>query len=117
MGGINLSKLVALMNGIKNPKEGLNMAVNMLMKKNPQMGNLVQMAINSGKNPKDFITESARNGQININQLKQLKQLYGMASTMNLSHKVPDSVWQEAENAIKLGSQITNNSPTQMSGF
>lgn len=98
------------------------MAADMLSKKNPQLGNLVNNAINSGKDPKTFITESAKNGQITLGQLDDLKQLYTLASSMGLSVKVPDNIWKDAENSIKLGlnNNVVSNNPssaTIMSGF
>ena len=125
--GINfgqIKNMVKLINGIKNPKQGLSMAADMLSQKNPQLGNLIKNAISSGKDPKAFITESDKNGQITLNQLDDLKQLYTLASSMGLSMKVPDTVWKDAENSIRLGSNNTSNvisanqgSATGMSGF
>lgn len=123
--GINFNQLkniVKMINGIKNPKQGLGMAADMLAKKNPQIGNLIKNAINNGKDPKTFIMESAKNKQINLNQLEDLKQLYTFASSIGLTMKVPDNVWKDAENSIRLGLNSVNstNNPdttTGMSGF
>ena len=123
--GINFNQLksiVKMINGIKNPKQGLGMAADMLAQKNPQIGNLIKNAINNGKDPKTFIMESAKNKQINLNQLEDLKQLYTFASSIGLSMKVPDNVWKDAENSIRLGLDNVNttsnpDTTTGMSGF
>lgn len=120
--GINfeqIKNIVKVINGVKNPKQGLSMATDMLCKKNPQLGNLIKNAISSGKNPKEFIQESSKNGHINLSQLNELKQLYTFASNFGLSTKVPENVWKEAEDSIRLGlnSNGSQGTTTGMSGF
>lgn len=110
---MNMSSLIKLANGIKNPNEAINMALDFLYKKNPEAGNIVKNLMKS-KDAKSSIIESAQKGYINIEQLKKLKTFYGMASKMGLSKKVPDNIWKEAEDAINSAS---NNTLNKMSGF
>lgn len=104
----NISKIVGVANAIKNPQEGINMLLDNYGKKNPEMANKIRQSINSGKNPKAFIMEQAQSGNITMQNLNDLKKYYGIAQKLGLSKKVPNSVWKEAENAIRNGA---NGSP------
>lgn len=112
----NLGNLVKIANSISNPQQGLNLLLNQFAKSNPKMANEIRQAINSGKNPKAFIMEQARSGKITLDNLNDLKKYYNMAQRFGLTKKVPQNVWNEAENAIKSGSgtntQATKTPPT-----
>lgn len=99
----NIGKIVQMANAVQNPKQAINMLLDKFAQKNPQMASTIRQAINSGKNPKSFIMEQAQSGNITLDNLNQLKQYYGMAQKIGLAKKVPNSVWQEAENAIRNG--------------
>lgn len=114
----SISKIVSMANAVSNPKQAINMLLDKLSKNNPQMANTIRQAINSGKNPKQFIMEQAKSGNITLDNLNQLKQYYGLAQKIGLAKKVPANVWQEAENAIRNGTSGGNGqttAPTQSS--
>lgn len=114
----NISKIVGMANAIKNPQQAINMLLNKFGQNNPEMANTIRQAINSKKNPKQFIMEQARSGNITLENLNQLKQYYNMAQKIGLAKKVPNNIWQEAENAIRNGNNGGgggNTVPTQTS--
>lgn len=114
----NIGKLVQMANAVQNPKQAINMLLDKFGQKNPQMANTIRQAINSGKNPKQFIMEQAKTGNITLENLNQLKQYYNMAQKIGLTKKVPNSVWQDAENAIRNANNANNGQntvPTQTS--
>lgn len=115
----NLGNIVKLANSISNPKQAINMLLNKFGEKNPQMANNIRNAINSGKNPKEYIMEQARSGNISIDNLNQLKGYYNMAQKLDLTKKIPNEVWTEAESAIKNGTipQSPQNTNNSFSGF
>lgn len=104
----NIGKLVQMANAVQNPKQAINMLLDKFGQKNPQMANTIRQAINSGKNPKQFIMEQAKTGNITLENLNQLKQYYNMAQKIGLTKKVPNSVWQDAENAIRNANNANN---------
>lgn len=97
----NINKVLNLLNGITNPKQ----AINMMLDKMPQdKANMLRSMMNSGKSPKDAILESARTGQINLEQLNQAKTMYQTVRKFGFrKFSVPDSIWNEAEQLIKQG--------------
>ena len=100
--GFNFNKILNVLNGIANPKQAIDM---MLNKMPPQTANMLRGMMNSGVDPKQAIIESAKNGQINIEQLNQAKSMYNMARKFGYrKFSVPDSLWNEAEELIKKGS-------------
>lgn len=114
----NIGKLVQMANAVQNPKQAINMLLDKFGQKNPQMANTIRQAINSGKNPKQFIMEQAKTGNITLENLNQLKQYYNMAQKIGLTKKVPNNVWQDAENAIRNANNANNGQntvPTQIS--
>lgn len=72
-----------------------------MSKKNPEKANQLKLMISSGKNPEQAIMEFAQKGEISMEQLNELKQGYSLASKLGLKQKVPKSVWDKAEQAIK----------------
>lgn len=113
-----ISKIVGMANAVKNPQQAINMLLDKFGQQNPEMANTIRQAIKSKKNPKQFIMEQARSGNITLENLNQLKQYYAMAQKIGLAKKVPNNVWQEAENAIRNGSSGGNGQtivPTQTS--
>lgn len=110
----SIGKIVQMANMVKNPQQAINMLLDNFGKKNPQMAKTIRQAINSGKNPKQFIMEQAKSGKITMENLNQLKQYYGMAQKLGLAKNVPNNVWQEAENAIKSG--VSNGVSTNAVG-
>ena len=103
----NISKILEVLNTISNPKQAIDM---MLSKLPPQQSNMLRGMMNSGKDPKQAILESAKSGQINIEQLNQAKQMYSMIRKFGYRKmSVPDSIWNEAEQLIKQGSNNSNN--------
>lgn len=113
----NLGNIVQMANAIRNPKQAINMLLNKFGEKNPQVANSIRSAINSGKNPKEFIMEQARSGNITLENLNQLKGYYNMAQKLGLYKKIPNSVWAEAESAIKNGTAPQNTASNKFSGF
>ena len=104
---LNMSKILGFLNGITNPKQAVDM---MLSKMPQQQANMLRGMMNSGKDPKEAILESAKSGQINLEQLNQAKQMYSMARKFGYRKmSVPNSVWQEAEQLIKQGTNGSNN--------
>jgi hypothetical protein len=92
---------------IKNPKQGLDVALNALQKKNPQAANMIRDAIKSGKSPTEFAKEQAQNGNLNEKNLQDLKSYYKIAKNMGLP-SVPEKDWNEIENAIKQNKHSTD---------
>lgn len=114
----SISKIIGIANAIKNPQQAINMLLDKFGQKSPEMTNTIRQAINSGKNPKQFIMEQARSGNITLENLNQLKQYYRFAQKLGLAKKVPNNVWQDAENAIRNGASGGNGQtivPTQTS--
>jgi hypothetical protein len=99
----NLGKVVQAINLVSNPKQGINILLDKMGQNNPQMANTIKQAIKSGKNPTKFIMEQAQAGEITLENLNELKSLYGMAQKLGLKVKVPNKVWVAAENAIRSG--------------
>jgi len=96
----DIGKIVKIANSISNPKEGLNLLLQQLEKKNPQSANMIKMAINSGKNPVEYIKQATKKGEISKKQLTELKGYYNLASKFGLNKKIPNSVWAEIEQAM-----------------
>lgn len=109
----NLSKIVKVANSLANPKQGIDTLLTELGKKDPQHATLLRTMINSGKSPQDAIKEFASRGDVTVDQLNDLKQGYSLLNKLGLKHKVPASVWKEAEAAIRSGSNNSSNN----SGF
>ena len=102
----NMNKILNMLNAITDPKQAVNM---MLSKMPQQQANMLRGMMNSGKDPKEAILESARSGQINLEQLNQAKQMYSMARKFGYRKmSVPNNVWQEAESLIKQASSNNN---------
>ena len=101
----NISKVLGLLNGISNPKQ----AINMMLNKMPQdKANMLRNMMNSGKDPKQAILDSARNGQINLDQLNQAKTMFQTVRKLGFrKFNVPDSLWSEAEDTRALITQNT----------
>ena len=106
--GINIKSMLNILNGITNPKQAIDMMLNNM----PQdKANMLRELMNSGKSPKQAIIESAKSGQINLDQLNQAKNMYSMARKLGYRKmNVPNSIWEEAESLIKNGSSNNNNS-------
>ncbi len=111
----NINKVLNLLNGITNPKQ----AINMMLDKMPQdKANMLRSMMNSGKSPKDAILESARSGQINLDQLNQAKTMYQTVRKLGFrKFNVPDSIWSEAENLIKQGNNSGGNFNSDNGGY
>ena len=116
-----INKVLSIAKTIKSPKALLNKALDELSKKNPKAGALIRNAIANGKDPKSFIVEQAQSGTISLKNLETLKQYYALAQNFGLSQNIPDTVWQEAEQAIRQGTQQpvthTSETPTGFTGF
>lgn len=112
----NLSKIVKVANSLANPKQGIDTLLMELSKKDPQRATLLRTMINSGKSPQDAIKEFASRGDVTVGQLNDLKQGYSLLNKLGLKHKVPASVWKEAEAAILSGTTTSSDSST-FTGF
>lgn len=112
----NLSKIVKIANSISNPKQGINTLLDEMGKKNPQQANMLRNMINSGKSPQAAIKQFASSGDVTLEQLNDLKQGYAILGKLGLKHKVPASVWKEAEDAIKSGAS-SNSKSSKFTGF
>lgn len=111
-GGIkNIGKFVNAATKFKNnPNGAINEALLLLEKKNPNAAKIIRAAINSNKNPAQFIEEQAANGKITKQNLQDLKSYYGFAKSAGLEVDIPKSVWDKAERAIKsVGSKNGNS--------
>lgn len=97
----NISKLIKIANSVVNPKQGAQMLLQEMAKKSPDKANAISAMMSNGKNPTEAIQEFASKGDVTIDQLNQLKSMYGMARKFGLKHNVPESVWKDAEKAIK----------------
>lgn len=98
---INLSTILNVASTIFSPKQALSKALSILAGKNPNAANMIQGMIKSGKNPADAMREFAQQGQIDANQLGQIKDIYKKLKLMGFKNfSVPDNVWQEAEQAL-----------------
>lgn len=113
----NLSKLVKIANSLSNPSQGINMLLDEMSKKNPQQAKMLRTMITSGKSPQDAIKQFASSGDVTLEQLNDLKQGYAILGKLGLKHKVPASVWKEAEDAIKSGSSQGSQSSSKFTGF
>lgn len=114
---LNIKKLLNIANSVSNPKQGITMLLDEMAKKNPEKAKQLKFMISSGKNPEQAIMEFAQKGEINLDQLRELKQGYSLASKFGLKHKVPQTVWDKAEKAIKSVDQSGNSSRGKFSGF
>ena len=110
---MNFKSILNVLNGIANPKQAIDM---MLNKMPPQTANMLRGMMNSGVDPKQAILNSARSGQINIEQLNQAKSMYQMARKFGYrKFSVPNGIWDEAEQLIKKGGN--NYNPTGYTRF
>lgn len=96
-----ITKAVKIANGVANPKQAVNMLLEQLEKKNPEMARNVRTAISSGKNPAQYIREQAQNGTITMENFNEVKRYYKMAQKFGLTHKISNQSWNEIEQAIK----------------
>ena len=107
MSKINLKEVFNIVASIKNPKQ----AIDMMLSKMP--GNQSQMLreLMNNKSPQQAITEMARQGKINIQQLNEAKNYYSLAKKFGVKINIPDEVWTQAEQAIN--SNSLNTGPNQ----
>lgn len=96
-----ITKAVKIANGVVNPKQAVNMLLEQLEKKNPEMAKSVRTAISSGKHPAQYIREQAQNGTITMENFNEVKRYYKMAQKFGLTHKISNQSWNEIEQAIK----------------
>lgn len=89
-----------------NPNFMTNMALSLLKTKNPQMANMIESMMSSGKSPQEAFKELTNNGKINPNQLAQAKEF----AQKQFGIQIPD----EAVNDLSKNSQ---NNSTNRSGF
>lgn len=62
---------------------------------------MLSTMIKRGDDPAKAIQQFAQEGKISSKQLDELQQVYGMARKMGLRNfNIPDSVWNEARQAI-----------------
>lgn len=62
---------------------------------------MLSTMIKRGDDPAKAIQQFAAEGKISTQQLDELQQIYGMARKMGLrKFNVPDSVWDQARQAI-----------------
>lgn len=98
---VSIDKLIKVANGLTNPKQAIDVLLSAMDKKNPGAANTIRKMMRSGKNPAEALKESAAQGTINLEQLKELKATYKIARNMGLKMNVPNNVWNEAEAAIR----------------
>lgn len=94
---MDMNKIMAMVGSISNPQQAIDMLLNRLPQ---QSSELIKNMMHSGKKPQQAITEFARSGQINIDQLRQAKNYYNLAKSIGIKISVPDNVWKEAEELI-----------------
>jgi PFU (PLAA family ubiquitin binding). len=113
--GINfnaINQFVKIANGIKNPKQGIKVALDAMEKKNPQMAKELRTVVNSGKDYRAFFKEKVADGTINKENFDSFKNAYRMAQKFGLSTKVPQSYWNELESILNNNTSIPANRPT-----
>lgn len=115
-GNFNMKNIVKVANSLSNPKQAINTLLGEMGKKNPQQANMLRTMINSGKSPQDAIRDFASKGDVTLEQLNDLKRGYAILNKLGLKHKVPQSVWKEAEDAIKSGAS-NQQSSNRFTGF
>lgn len=116
----NMGKFISIANRLKNnPKGAINEALTLLEKKNPNGAKIIRDAINSNKNPAEFLKEQANKGNITKENLNDLKSYYSLMQSCGLSKQVPDTVWNTVEDAIKTNSNQSsgNGNNSGFSGF
>lgn len=78
---------------------------------------MLSTMIKRGDDPAKVIRQFANEGKISTQQLDELQKIYGMARKMGLRNfNVPDSVWNEARQAIS-GSSASPISPNSSSDW
>lgn len=107
-----ITKAVKFANKVKDPKQAVNMLIDQIEKKNSKLGQELRVAINSGKNPSQYIREQADNGIINMDNFNEVKKYYILAQKFGLTHKIDNKEWVEIEQAIKNKSTDSNNNFT-----
>lgn len=98
---MSLMDLVKLANAVSNPQEAQGMALNALAKRSPETAAMLSTMIKRGDDPAKAIRQFAQEGKISSKQLDELQEVYRMARKMGLRNfNIPDSVWNEARQAI-----------------
>lgn len=78
---------------------------------------MLSTMIKRGDDPAKAIRQFANEGKISAQQLDELQKIYGMARKMGLRNfNVPDSVWNEARQAIG-GIPANTQSPSSSSDW
>lgn len=115
---LNLGKFVKIANGVSNPKKAIPMLLDAMDKKDPQRARMLRSMMSSNKSATQALRESASRGEITMEQLSDLKRGYSILSKLGLKHKIPESVWKEAESAIR-GAKAAppRNGGSRFSGF
>lgn len=98
----DFKKAIEYANSFRNSKQAINMLLNKFAEKYPEKGKQLKMLYSQNKNPAEIIRQSAKNGEITLDELNKIKSTYSMARKLGLNIKVPESVWDEAETAIKV---------------
>lgn len=105
----DLMKAISMANSLKNPKEAIGMALNMLAKKNPQMAGTISKMIKSGDDPVKAIEKFSKEGSIKSDDLKKMKSIYGMAKKAGFKKfDVPKETWDKAEKALSATSKVSD---------
>lgn len=100
-----IAKAVKFANKVKDPKQAVNMLIDQIEKKNSKLGQELRVAINSGKNPSQYIREQADNGVINMDNFNEVKKYYNLAHKFGLTHQINKKEWDNIERAIKSKSE------------
>lgn len=107
MSKINLKDVFNIVASIKNPKQ----AIDMMLSKMPGSQSQMLRELMNSKSPQQAITEMAKQGKINIQQLNEAKNYYSLAKKFGVKINIPDEVWTQAEQAIT--SNSLNTGPNQ----
>lgn len=101
----NWKNALSILNAFSSPKQAVNWLLDKGAKKDPQLTSSLKRMINSGEDPSKVLTQMASEGQINLQQLAQIKNYYNVARKLGFKHQIPNDVWIKAEQAIRSGSK------------
>lgn len=105
-----IASVVKIAKTIRNPAQAKQMLLGKISQKNPQLAKSLEVAMQSGRNPAEYLRESVANGTVSAENLNEVKRGYQMAQKFGLTQKVPENVWQELEQAVQ-------TQPQKFSGF
>lgn len=99
-----IDKIIRVADTISSPKQMLGEALNLLATKDKSTAAMLAQMIKSGDDPAKALERFSREGKISKDNLGTIKHLYSLAKKGGLKgFDVPESVWEQAENALSAG--------------